>query len=437
MTTLTPAPDPGPGPVDWDALNSEVFGDEDPEQAANEEADRQFHRWTAASSLASKMRLEGADRASITRAVSQAYPDITLPDYEAYNAIAAPAEPVAAKPAVQDEPAAVASDVEDDQAVQPLSLAMKWVIGYVAAAVAALAVLGFVVSFDTQVKAVEPFFGKYAPLVPLAIDLGIVVFAALNLVLARLNLSILWLRAVPWVLTAMSLYINLSAHHELVARVAHVALPGMWIVASEVGTHILRIRAGLEAGTRTESLGIVRWFLAPVSTFRLWRHMRLWGVRTAAGAREVESTRLEAKAALRFRYGLAWRFAAPVQLRTAYGLRRLTDTEVYTFIPPQVADDQAPKATEPATPAAPVPAAAAPRPTRKAPAKQATAKGAEKAAAPRVDDAEAMTRLRALAPDESGHVSIKRARAELHCGSDRAKRLLAEAGLLTPEPATD
>jgi hypothetical protein len=452
MTTPTPAPAPEPGPVDWDALDAHVFGDENPEETANAEAERQFTRWSAASSLASKMKLEGADRASIARAVREAYPDILLPGYEShyetYTPAVAPAEPIATER--QDHatepvpaPAPETGDAPERAGVPELGPGLKFVVGLVGFAVAMLAAIGFAVSFDTQVGEVRPYFGEYASLVPLGIDLGIVVFAALNLVLARLNMSILWLRVVPWVLTAMSLYINLSAHHELVARVAHVALPGMWIIASEVGTHILRIRAGLEAGTRTESLGLVRWILAPVSTARLWRHMRLWGVKTAAGAREVEAQRLKAKAALRFRYGPCWRLKAPVQLRAAYALRAVTEAEVYEWTAPATADDESTEgaAAEPDRTDVPKPAAreakAAPaeahpvrKPARKAPA------SSPKPAAAHASDAEVIKGLKTIAEAE-GAVSIKRARREYGLGSDRAKRLLTDAGLLAPEATTD
>ncbi|THV29646.1 DUF2637 domain-containing protein [Glycomyces paridis] len=455
MSTATPTPDqPEGGPeVDWDALDAEVFGNEDTEAEAAAEADRQLKRYTAASKLAADLKLEGADRLSIAQAVSQAYSDIKLPGfeshYERFTTTTAPAETDAnhakaavPEPAVLAAPVAAADEAAVRAGVAPLDAGMKFIVGLVAIAVAMLAAIGFVVSFDTQVSAVEPFFGDYAPLVPLGIDVGIVVFAALNLVLAKLNMSLLWLRAVPWALTSMSLYINLSAHDELVARIAHVALPGMWIIASEVGTHILRIRAGLEAGTRTESLGLARWLLSPVSTFRLWRHMRLWGVKTAGGAREVEAQRLKAKAALRFRYGIAWRAAAPIQLRTSYALRVLTEAEVYTWVEPETADDKPAKARKVPSPAKAkaAPAAASLRGANQPPTekrKRATARTGDKATAPRVDDTEAITRLKALAPDESGHVSIKRARSELSLGYERAKRLLDAAGLLAPETATD
>ena len=352
MTTTTEHTPTGPDEPDWRALEAEILAARaveptpaaaapapgpaaepspgDAEAAAQSEADRQYQRWTAAARLRDRMFAAGASPAATAQALHESYPDIHLPGYTYSPAPAAPAEPVVTAEDAEDS-------AEDTEALEPLSKGLKWLVAGVVAAVLALAVLGFIVSFDTQTTAMTPYFGEYAPLVPLAIDLGIVVFAALNLVLARLNMSIMWLRAVPWVLTAMTLYINLSAHHELVAQVAHVALPGMWIVASEVGTHVLRIRAGLEAGTRTESLGVIRWLLDPVSTARLWRHMRLWGLKTAAEARASEAQRLEARAALHARYGWFWRVATPIQLRTAYRLRRLDAETVYTWTPPAIA----------------------------------------------------------------------------------------------------
>jgi hypothetical protein len=421
----TPAqPDPEPG-IDWDALEEAFHADFEAKQPpaiimARDEIQELVEQ-------ADQAPPELTER--IVKLIRQRTPETeTVPaeeiDDEHVEEVVA--EPVAA---------------EDERTeVEPLGFGLICATAGVVAAVLALAGLGFIISFDTQTAALAPFFGGKAWMVPLGIDVGIVAFAALNLVLARINISMPWVRAVPGVLTAMTLYINVTAYDDLIARVAHVALPGLWIVASEVGTHVVKVRAGLAAGTRTESLGLARWLLSPITTVRLWRHMRLWGVKTAAKAREVESQRLEAKAALRYTYGPFWRLSAPVQLLTSYRLCKLTAKEVYDWEAPQTTNDK-PTNDKPAkdieTPAVVSKAVpAAPRPVRKAPAKPA-AKPSPKTTAIRVDDAEAIKRLQALTPDANGHVSTKRARAELHCGSDRAKRLLAEAGLLAPEATTD
>lgn len=375
-TTHNTAPEPDePQGVDWVALNTEVFG-------------------TDARPTAPSYGLETETEGPVTEA------------HESEKSLKAPA---------------------------PLDTGLKFIVGLVGLAVAMLAAIGFTVSFDTQTTAVEPYFGAMAPLVPLGIDLGILVFAALNLVLARLNLSVAWLRAVPWVLTAMTLYINLTAHEALIARVAHVALPGMWIIASEIATHVVKVRAGLEAGTRTESLGVMRWLLAPVTTARLWRHMRLWGLKTAEAARATEAQRLEAKAALRYRYRTWWRYTAPVQLRTAYRLRALTAEEVYTWIAPQITAEDIETSVEEAPTGerapAPVPAEAKPATAGRKP----TRSGKPRRSAAKVADTELIEQIQRLAEDVKEPLSVKRVRREFGLGDVRAKRLLEQA----TRPVTD
>ncbi|MEU4896236.1 hypothetical protein AB0B12_26375, partial [Streptomyces sp. NPDC044780] len=79
-----------------------------------------------------------------------------------------------------------------------------------------------------------------------------------------------------------------------------------------------------------ESVRIARWLLAPVPTFRLWRRMKLWELRSYEEVIRLEQDRLVYQARLRARYGRSWRRKAPVEslmpLRLArYGVP-LTDT---------------------------------------------------------------------------------------------------------------
>ncbi|MEU4095897.1 hypothetical protein AB0F62_26470, partial [Streptomyces sp. NPDC026673] len=69
---------------------------------------------------------------------------------------------------------------------------------------------------------------------------------------------------------------------------------------------------------------------APFATFRLWRRMKLWELRSYDEVIRVEQERLVYRARLRARYGRAWRRKAPVEslmpLRfTRYGIP-LTET---------------------------------------------------------------------------------------------------------------
>lgn len=62
--------------------------------------------------------------------------------------------------------------------------------------VAALGLFGFVNSF-ARVAAAHDSFGRLAFTVPVGVDLGIAVFTALDIVLARLDMRLRWLRLIP------------------------------------------------------------------------------------------------------------------------------------------------------------------------------------------------------------------------------------------------
>ncbi|MEV6133662.1 DUF2637 domain-containing protein, partial [Streptomyces violaceusniger] len=88
--------------------------------------------------------------------------------------------------------------------------------------------------------------------------------------------------------------------------------------------------ADITADRHMESVRITRWLLAPVPTFRLWRRMKLWELRSYDEVIRLEQDRLVYQARLRARYGRAWRRKAPVEslmpLRLArYGVP-LSDT---------------------------------------------------------------------------------------------------------------
>ncbi len=62
-----------------------------------------------------------------------------------------------------------------------------------------------------------------------------------------------------------------------------------------------------------ESVRIARWLLAFPSTFRLWRRMKLWELRSYDEVIRLEQDRLVYRARLRAKYGRAWRRKAPVE----------------------------------------------------------------------------------------------------------------------------
>jgi hypothetical protein len=126
-----------------------------------------------------------------------------------------------------------------DREVRPLSGNEFTAVATVAALVVVLALLGFANSFAAVMAAARPSFAAMAWSVPLGIDLGIGIFAALDIVLARLNMRLRWLRLVPWTLTAATIYLNVSAEKTMFGQIAHAVLPALWVIAiaSPMGFH--------------------------------------------------------------------------------------------------------------------------------------------------------------------------------------------------------
>ncbi|WP_346161633.1 DUF2637 domain-containing protein, partial [Streptomyces mordarskii] len=107
-------------------------------------------------------------------------------------------------------------------------------------------------------------------------------------------------------------------------------IPILFVVSVEAARHAVGRIADITADRHMESVRITRWLLAPVPTFRLWRRMKLWELRSYDEVIRLEQDRLVYQARLRARYGRAWRRKAPVEslmpLRLArYGVP-LSDT---------------------------------------------------------------------------------------------------------------
>ena len=208
--------------------------------------------------------------------------------------------------------------------VRPLSSREYTAVAVVAALVVVLAVIGFANSFTAVAEAARPSFGVFAWTLPIGIDLGIAIFAALDIVLARLDMRIAWLRLFPWALTAATVYLNVAGETSAFGIVAHAVLPCLWVVAVEVGAHVIRIRAGIASGTRMDRIRASRWVLAPFRTIALWRRMVLWEIRSYGEALDRERARLLALTELQDTYGaIAWRWKAPRRTRALYRLGEL------------------------------------------------------------------------------------------------------------------
>jgi hypothetical protein len=222
---------------------------------------------------------------------------------------------------------AVRADMSGTQGQGALGPVERAAAATVVVLVGLLGVIGAVNSFRAVANAVEPSFGDLAWTVPLGVDVGIAVFTALDLLLARLGMRMSWLRLVPWVLVATTIYLNVAGEDEPVAAVAHAVLPGLWVIAVEAGSHVVRARAGLAgraAPDRMDRVRWTRWVLAPLSTLRLWRRMVLWETRSYPEALRRERDRLLACTELQDRWGRwAWRWRAPRRARVLHRLGEL------------------------------------------------------------------------------------------------------------------
>ncbi|TDC76439.1 DUF2637 domain-containing protein, partial [Actinomadura sp. 7K507] len=199
-------------------------------------------------------------------------------------------------------------------------------VAVVAALVTVLGLLGFVNSFTAVADAARPSFGRLAWSVPIGIDLGIAIFAALDIVLARLDMRVRWLRFIPWALTAATVYLNVAQESTVFGRIAHAMLPALWVVAVEIAAHVVKVRAGIHAGTRMDGIRTSRWILAPWPTLKLWRRMVLWEIRSYPDALARERARVLALTDLQDTYGRwAWRRRAPRRVRALYRLGDLAE----------------------------------------------------------------------------------------------------------------
>src|SRR5262245_35793392 len=74
-----------------------------------------------------------------------------------------------------------------------------------------LGLIGFINSFTRVRAAAESWgFGSLSFTVPLGTDVAIAAFSGLDILLARLDMRIKWVRFVPWVLTAATIFLNVS-----------------------------------------------------------------------------------------------------------------------------------------------------------------------------------------------------------------------------------
>ncbi|REK85688.1 DUF2637 domain-containing protein, partial [Streptomyces inhibens] len=197
-------------------------------------------------------------------------------------------------------------------------------IGVVIAGAALIAAIGFTGSYTAVRELAEKKgFGNFSAVFPIGIDAGIVVLLALDLLLTWIRIPFPLLRQTAWLLTAATIAFNgAAAWPDALGVGMHAVIPLLFVVAVEAARHAIGRIADITADKHMEGVRLTRWLLAFPSTFRLWRRMKLWELRSYDQVIQLEQDRLVYQARLRARYGRAWRRRAPVDAMMPLRLAR-------------------------------------------------------------------------------------------------------------------
>ncbi|MEU9111897.1 DUF2637 domain-containing protein [Streptomyces sp. NPDC048483] len=188
-------------------------------------------------------------------------------------------------------------------------------IGVVITGAAVIAAIGFAGSYAAvRELAVKKGFGAFSYFFPIGIDAGICVLLALDLLLTWIRMPFPLLRQTAWLLTTATIAFNgAAAWPDALGVGMHAVIPVLFVVAVEAARHAVGRIADITADKHMEGVRLTRWLLAFPSTFRLWRRMKLWELRSYDQVIQLEQDRLVYQARLRARYGRAWRRRAPVE----------------------------------------------------------------------------------------------------------------------------
>lgn len=193
----------------------------------------------------------------------------------------------------------------------PLGTGLRWTLGVLAAASGALAGMAFVGMFSAVTKAVRPFFGKFAWMVPAGTDLGILILSGFAIWLewaqkdvpAGKRLNLWWLRGLILTLIGLQLGINLgSAHGDPFGSAVHAVLPVLFVSILEVWQFIIRWRRGLVADRgpkrKRDKIPFARYLADFHGSREIRRHMILWGVTSYKEALDMLQKKRRAEASL-------------------------------------------------------------------------------------------------------------------------------------------
>ncbi|MEU1277833.1 DUF2637 domain-containing protein [Streptomyces sp. NPDC005805] len=200
-------------------------------------------------------------------------------------------------------------------AAMQLTRTHRVLIGVVVAGALIIAAIGFAGSYAAVRELAErKGFGDFSLVFPIGIDAGICVLLALDLLLTWMRIPFPLLRQTAWLLTAATIAFNgAAAWPDPLGVGMHAVIPVLFVVSVEAARHAVGRIADITADKHMEGVRLTRWLLSPVPTFKLWRRMKLWELRSYEQVIKLEQDRLIYQARLQARFGRAWRRKAPVE----------------------------------------------------------------------------------------------------------------------------
>ncbi|MFE2019464.1 DUF2637 domain-containing protein [Streptomyces sp. NPDC059499] len=200
-------------------------------------------------------------------------------------------------------------------AAMQLTRTHRVLIGVVVAGAVLIAAIGFAGSYAAvRELAEEKGFGQFSIVFPIGIDAGICVLLALDLLLTWMRIPFPLLRQTAWLLTAATIAFNgAAAWPDPLGTGMHAVIPILFVVSVEAARHAVGRIADITADKHMEGVRLTRWLLSPVPTFKLWRRMKLWELRSYEQVIKLEQDRLIYQARLQARFGRNWRRKAPIE----------------------------------------------------------------------------------------------------------------------------
>lgn len=188
---------------------------------------------------------------------------------------------------------------------------VRAVAGVVGAIAIALAAYAAAASYESVSHLAASRDVPLPRLNPLGIDGGLAGVILFSIALYWIGKPVRWLRAIARLFAAGTVAANLAAGWpDPVSMGLRCAAPVLFVVLVEA-TYTLLVHRD-DDGDR---IPLARWMLAPASTFRMWRRMKLWRIRSYPDALDLELSRRQAIMKLGGLYaGKDWREAAPEDL---------------------------------------------------------------------------------------------------------------------------